>query len=63
MLVVCNSPEAVGEVLADWRPQVDPARGKRVAALVPKQPARDWQALQSEPLYQAALETIARLTV
>jgi beta-N-acetylhexosaminidase len=62
MLVVCNSPEAVGEVLADWHPQVDPARGKRVAALGPKQPAKDWQALQSEPLYQASLETIARLT-
>lgn len=62
MLVVCNAPEAVGEVLADWHPQVDPARGKRVAALVPKQPAKDWQALPSEPLYQAALETIARLT-
>jgi hypothetical protein len=52
----------VGEVLDDWHPQVDPARGKRVAALVPKQPAKDWQALQSEPLYPAALETIARLT-
>ena len=63
MLVVCNAPDAVAVVLADWHPQVDPARGKRVAALVPKQPARDWQALQSEPLYQAALETIARLTV
>jgi len=62
MLVVCNAPEAVGEVLADWHPQIDPARGKRVAALVPKQPAMDRQALQSEPLYRASLETIARLT-
>jgi beta-N-acetylhexosaminidase len=61
MLVVCNSPDAVGEVLADWHPELDPARGKRVTALLPKQPARDWQALQSDPLYQAALETIARL--
>jgi beta-N-acetylhexosaminidase len=62
MLVVCNAPEAVGEVLADWHPQVDPARGKRIAALIPKQPAMDRQALQSEPLYRASLETIARLT-
>jgi beta-N-acetylhexosaminidase len=62
MLVVCNAPEAVGEVLADWHPQVDPARGKRIAALVPKHPAMDRQALQSEPLYRASLETIARLT-
>jgi beta-N-acetylhexosaminidase len=62
MLVVCNSHEAVGEVLADWHPEVDPARGQRVAALLPKQPARDWQSLQSDPLYQAALETVTRLT-
>ena len=61
MLIVCNSPDAVGDVLADWRPELDPVRGKRVAALLPKQPARDWQALGSDPLYQAALATVTRL--
>ena len=61
MLVVCNSPESVGEVLADWQPEVDPARGKRVEALLPRQVASNWQALQSDPLYLAAQETIARL--
>jgi beta-N-acetylhexosaminidase len=61
MLVVCNSPESVGEVLADWQPEVDPARGKRVEALLPRQVASNWQALQSNPLYLAAQETIARL--
>ena len=62
MLLVCNAPEEVGEVLADWHPAIDPARGKRIAALLPEQPASDWQALQSDPLYQAALDTINRLT-
>jgi beta-N-acetylhexosaminidase len=61
MLVVCNSPESVGEVLADWQPEVDPARGKRVEALLPRQVASNWQALQSNSLYLAAQETIARL--
>ena len=61
MLLVCNSPESVGEVLADWQPEVDPARGKRVEALLPRQVASNWQALQSDPLYLAAQETIARL--
>ncbi len=62
MLLVCNSPDAVGEVLAGWRPEVDPARGRRVEALLPRQEAMSWQALQSEPRYRAALEAIARLT-
>ncbi|HEX9194454.1 MAG TPA: beta-N-acetylhexosaminidase [Azonexus sp.] len=61
MLVLCNSPDAVGEVLTEWHPQIDPARSTRVAALVPKQPARDWPALQCDSLYQAAQATITRL--
>ena len=62
MLLVCNSPDAVGEVLADWHPEVDPARGRRVEALLPRQAALDWQALQSDSRYRRAQETIARLT-
>jgi beta-N-acetylhexosaminidase len=62
MLLVCNSPDAVGEVLADWHPAVDPARGRRVEALLPKQAPMDWQTLQADPRYRAALETIAILT-
>ena len=33
MLLVCNSPDAVGEVLACWQPQVDPVRQRRVEGL------------------------------
>ena len=61
MLLVCNSPDAVGEVLADWHPEVDPTRGRRVEALLPKLPAMDWQALQSDPRYRAARDAIGRL--
>lgn len=61
MLIVCNSPEGVGEVLAEWRPEIDPARGRRVAALLPAAPPRDWPTLQSDPVYLAARETIAGL--
>lgn len=61
MLLVCNSPDSVGEVLAQWRPQIDQARGKRVAALVPHLRAPDRHALKSDPAYQAALQSIARL--
>jgi len=61
MLLVCNSPAAVGEVLANWRPEVDPLRGKRVEALLPSLPAKDWAALQADSRYLAARDGIARL--
>ncbi len=61
MLLVCNSPDSVGDVLNNWQPDVDLARGKRVEQLLPQQPAKDWVALQSDPVYVAAQQTIARL--
>jgi beta-N-acetylhexosaminidase len=62
MLLVCNSPAAVDGVLANWHPEVDLLRGKRVEALLPGLPAKDWTVLQSDSRYQAARESIARLT-
>lgn len=62
MLLVCNAPESVAEVLAEWHPEIDPARGKRVEALLPASAAADWQTLQISPRYLAAQEIIARLT-
>lgn len=35
MLPVCNVPDAVGHVLAAWRPAPDPVRSERIARLVP----------------------------
>ncbi len=61
MLLVCNAPEVVGDVLARWQPQVDLHRGQRVEALIPTVPAKSWDALQADPLYLAAQKTIAEL--
>src|SRR5574343_365016 len=61
MLLVCNAPEVVGEVLANWRPAIDRQRGQRVESLIPKQPAMTWEALQADPAYQAAQKAIAEL--
>lgn len=61
MLLVCNAPDVVGEVLSNWRPTIDTQRGKRVEALLPDMPAMSWQALQADSGYQAAKSTIAEL--
>lgn len=61
MLLVCNSPEAVGDVLANWQPEIDPARCDRVAKLTPNLPALGWTALRAQADYQAAQDSIARL--
>lgn len=34
MLLVCNSPDAVGEVLDRWHPEPDPVRAKRIEKLL-----------------------------
>jgi len=61
MLLVCNAPDVVGDVLDHWQPEVDPVRGKRVEALIPRTSAMTWDALQADPAYQAAQKTIADL--
>lgn len=61
MLLVCNAPDVVGDVLENWKPEIDPLRGKRVEALIPKASAKDWGALQSDGAYLAAQQTIAKL--
>lgn len=62
MLLVCNAPDVVSEVLDQWVPEVDLLRGKRVEALIPKQPPMSWEALQTDAAYRAARKTIAELT-
>ena len=63
MLVVCNSPESVGEVLANWQPILDPLRAKRIEMLRPRQAGKDWARLQCDPVYQSAKKTIAQCCV
>lgn len=61
MLLVCNSPAAVGEVLDRWHPEIDPVRGRRVARLLPAGSAPAWDALQQVPDYRQALEVLGGL--
>ena len=61
MLLVCNAPDVVGDVLENWKPEIDPVRGLRVEALIPEVPVKDWQVLQTDSLYIAAQQTIAKL--
>ncbi|MBK8115670.1 MAG: hypothetical protein IPK44_14675 [Candidatus Accumulibacter sp.] len=48
LLLVCNSPDAVGELLANWQPRLDPLRAQRVQRLLPSTPALDWAGLQQD---------------
>ncbi|OIQ96433.1 beta-hexosaminidase [mine drainage metagenome] len=61
MLLVCNSPEAVGKLLAGWRPGTDPAvaaeRSARVLRLLPMGDA----APDQTALYQDSQRLIAGL--
>jgi beta-N-acetylhexosaminidase len=61
MLLVCNAPDKVGEVLERWQPTVDPARAARIARLLPSQPARDWAELKDDITARAGHQVIARL--
>ena len=61
MLLVCNAPDVVGDVLENWKPVIDSLRSQRVEALIPKVPAQDWEGLQSDRAYIAAQQTIAKL--
>ena len=61
MLLVCNAPDAVADVLDHWKPSIDGQRAQRVVALIPVGPAKSWDQLQADPVYQAAQQTIGKL--
>ena len=61
MLLVCNAPDAVGELLARWHPTMDARRAARVARLLPSQPGLSWDELQAQPVYREGLEIARRL--
>lgn len=58
MPIISNSAEAVGQVLDRWRPAPDPARGLRIAALVPR---GEGTALVDAPLCAAGREACRQL--
>lgn len=53
MLLVCNAPDAVGDVLERWQPDVDPLRSARVARLLPTSKLPD---LLDDPTYLAGVK-------
>ncbi|MBL8394066.1 MAG: beta-N-acetylhexosaminidase [Candidatus Accumulibacter sp.] len=61
LLLVCNSPDAVGELLADWRPAPDARRAERVRRLSPATPAGDRASLRQDADYLAGIAAAARL--
>ena len=61
LLLVCNSPQAVGELLAHWRPADDPQRAQRVERLAPTTPALDRSSLEHDATYLAGVTTANRL--
>lgn len=61
LLLVCNSPDAVGELLDAWSVPPDPRRALRVERLLPDRPAADWNVLQGDASYLAGVATAGRL--
>lgn len=61
MLLVCNAPEAVESVLANWDPELDPVRQRRVGKLFPTASSLTWAALQSQQRYIAAQQHLKDL--
>ncbi|NJD24595.1 MAG: beta-N-acetylhexosaminidase [Betaproteobacteria bacterium] len=61
MLLVCNAPDDVARVLAEWQPKQDAARAARISALLPTARAPSLAALRELPRYREALATLARL--
>lgn len=61
MLLACNAPEAVGELLERWQPMPDARRAERVQRLLPPKPFLDWQSLQADAGYQAGRRCVDSL--
>lgn len=61
MPVICNSPDAVAQVLAGWKPVVAPEGIRRIAGLLPDATAPGWDDLAASRRYRQAQATIASL--
>ncbi len=64
MVLVCNSPDKADQLLEGLDPSVaiDAHRSAaRIAALVPPSGAKDWDALQADPVYKAAHKLVRSL--
>lgn len=56
MLLICNAPDAVADVLANWQPRPDPVRAARIARIAPD---TAWN--QDAARYAAGKAVVARL--
>jgi beta-N-acetylhexosaminidase len=61
MALVCNRPDLADELLGRLSHQPDVASLARIARLMPAKQAPDWQALQQQPAYRKALESVREL--
>jgi hypothetical protein len=61
MMLVCNSPDAVAQVLGQWEPQPKPGRADRIAALLPSEKACNRSDLSNDPDYRVASAAIVNL--
>ncbi|MEY2632106.1 MAG: Beta-hexosaminidase [Pseudomonadota bacterium] len=59
VLLLCNAPDQVGDVLARWQPQH--ASRDWAGELKPRGEARSWAELQADPEFQAARQAVAAL--
>jgi beta-N-acetylhexosaminidase len=61
MLLVCNSPASVDEILANWQPVPDLARAARIESLCPHGESPHWSSLRQEAAYLAGVAAAERL--
>lgn len=61
VLLVCNAPAAVGELLARWQPQPDPVRAARLGRLLSAARALSREELAQQPLYRVGLAAAREL--
>lgn len=62
MLLVCNAPDSVGDLLARWAPAPDPVRAARVERLRPSCAALSREALADVVSYKAGCSVVRRLS-
>jgi beta-N-acetylhexosaminidase len=61
ILLVCNSPAAVGDLLERWHPTPDPVRAQRIERLLPSVGATTWADLQADARYCAGVARAAKM--
>jgi beta-N-acetylhexosaminidase len=61
MLLVCNAPDSVAELLGGWRPEADLVSAVRIARLLPDRPAPNGEELAGQVVYQAGRSVARRL--